>query len=181
MAESVTEEANKPGFGMRLAISSIARRFPLAHNVSTHWLEQRLHGSQEPLNPTPPKILDCRAEDEFNISHIDGAVRINYESSPEEILKLAEIDQSRKDPMDVVCYCSVGYRSSLVAEKLQDYIKKSTDTASTSLSVYNLEGSLFKWANEKRHMVNSQGETTQFAHPYNAVFGKLLNSELRKS
>lgn len=27
--------------------------------------------------------------------------------------------------MDVVCYCSVGYRSSLVAEKLHDYVKKS--------------------------------------------------------
>lgn len=32
------------------------------------------------------------------------------------------------DPMDVVCYCSVGYRSSLVAEKLQDYVKKSKGT-----------------------------------------------------
>lgn len=129
------------------------------------------------------------------------------------------------DPMDVVCYCSVGYRSSLVAEKLQDYVKKSkgtgtktpvslryqglgppvslryqgqisvrklgitsinclvffSDAASTNVSVYNLEGSLFKWANENRHMINSQGETTKFAHPYNTVFGKLLNSELRKS
>lgn len=83
--------------------------------------------------------------------------------------------------MDVVCYCSVGYRSSLVAEKLHDYVKKSKDAASTNISVYNLEGSLFKWANENRHMVNSRGETTKFAHPYNAVFGKLLNSELRKS
>lgn len=182
MAESVTEEANKPGFGMRLAISSIARRFPSAHNVSTHWLDQRLHGGQRSQSPSPPvKILDCRAEDEFNISHIEGAVRINYESSPEELLKLAEIDISRKDPMDVVCYCSVGYRSSLVAEKLQDYVKKSKDAASTNVSVYNLEGSLFKWANENRHMINSQGETTKFAHPYNTVFGKLLNSELRKS
>uniref|UniRef100_K1QEU7 Uncharacterized protein n=1 Tax=Magallana gigas TaxID=29159 RepID=K1QEU7_MAGGI len=151
MAESVTEEASKPGFGMRLAISSIARRFPSARNVSTHWLDQRLHGGQGPQGPSSSvKILDCRAEDEYNISHIEGAVRINYESSPEELLKLAEIDLSRKD------------------------------AASTNLSVYNLEGSLFKWANENRHMVNIRGETTKFAHPYNASHSYASSSILVK-
>ena len=49
------------------------------------------------------------------------------------------------------------------------------------MSFFNLEGSLFKWANESRQMTNSEGCETKFAHPYNAVFGKLLNSDLRKS
>ena len=47
--------------------------------------------------------------------------------------------------------------------------------------LYNLEGSIFKWANEKRPMVDREDQPTSFAHPYNAVFGKLLNSENRKS
>ena len=54
-------------------------------------------------------------------------------------------------------------------------------SSNNRLSFFNLEGSLFKWANENRHMTNSEGCETKFAHPYNAVFGKLLNSDLRKS
>ena len=54
-------------------------------------------------------------------------------------------------------------------------------SSNNRMSFFNLEGSLFKWANENRHMTNSEGCQTKFAHPYNAVFGKLLNSALRKS
>ena len=53
--------------------------------------------------------------------------------------------------------------------------------ASQQPKVYNLEGSLFKWANEGRAMVDDKGEPTVYAHPYNTMFGKLLKSELRKS
>ncbi|XP_055998075.1 uncharacterized protein LOC125683320 isoform X2 [Ostrea edulis] len=168
------------GFGMRLAIASISKRFPQARNISTTWLEGRLHHSQESSSSTSPvKILDCRSEEEFNISHIEDAVNINYESPAEEILTVWKIDQSTHDAVDVVCYCSVGYRSALVAQKLQDHVRKSTEDK--NLSFYNLKGGLFKWANENRRMVDLQGEITKFAHPYNAVFGKLLNSELHKS
>ncbi|XP_048780325.2 uncharacterized protein LOC125683320 isoform X1 [Ostrea edulis] len=189
------------GFGMRLAIASISKRFPQARNISTTWLEGRLHHSQESSSSTSPvKILDCRSEEEFNISHIEDAVNINYESPAEEILTVWKIDQSTHgdhshgnslvnteavitrcftNAVDVVCYCSVGYRSALVAQKLQDHVRKSTEDK--NLSFYNLKGGLFKWANENRRMVDLQGEITKFAHPYNAVFGKLLNSELHKS
>ncbi|XP_061178546.1 uncharacterized protein LOC133187200 [Saccostrea echinata] len=199
MADSLKdEESSKPGIGMRLTIASISKRFPRARNISTQWLFKRLYNSQESQSSQESqnsqgshtfqetqssasrvKILDCRAEDEYNISHIDGAVRVNYESSPEEILHAADIDKSTNDLLDVVCYCSVGYRSALVAQKLQDYVNKSM--GNDHLSFYNMEGSLFKWANENRHMVDQKGDATKFAHPYNAVFGKLLNSELRKS
>ncbi|XP_062613827.1 uncharacterized protein LOC134275575 [Saccostrea cucullata] len=194
MADSLKEEADessKPGVGMRLTIASISKRFPRARNVSTQWLYKRLQNSRESQEKSHDrqesqnsqehhiKILDCRAEDEYNISHIDGAVRINYDSSPDEILQAADIDKTTNESLDVICYCSVGYRSALVAQKLQDHVSKST--GNDHLSFYNMEGSLFKWANENRHMVDQKGEATKFAHPYNAVFGKLLNSELRKS
>ncbi|MFQ5964533.1 MAG: hypothetical protein ACE5KZ_09635 [Candidatus Scalinduaceae bacterium] len=39
--------------------------------------------------------------------------------------------------------------------------------------VYNLEGSIFKWANEGKPLI--QGHTTvQKVYPYNAYWGKLL-------
>ena len=52
---------------------------------------------------------------------------------------------------------------------------------SKPIYVYNLEGSLFKWANEGRPLVDFRGEKTILCHPYNAVFGKMLNRQLRSS
>ena len=48
------------------------------------------------------------------------------------------------------------------------------------VEVYNLEGSLFKWANESRPMVDHKDRPTSCVHPYNVVWGKLLHSHLRK-
>lgn len=50
----------------------------------------------------------------------------------------------------------------------------------SNISVYNLEGSIFKWANEKRSLIDSKGQSTVFVHPYNFLYGKLLKSEFRK-
>ena len=50
-----------------------------------------------------------------------------------------------------------------------------------NISVYNLKGSIFKWANEGRPVVDSSGQAVSKVHPYSAVWGKCLNSELRAS
>ena len=49
-----------------------------------------------------------------------------------------------------------------------------------SLDLYNLEGSLFQWANENRELITCSGHKTKFVHPYNAVWGKLLDYRLRR-
>jgi hypothetical protein len=67
----------------------------------------------------------------------------------------------------IVVYCSVGYRSSVLARKLQDM---------GVTRVYNLEGSIFKWANEERPLVRN-GDTVQKVHPYDAYWGKLLETK----
>ena len=64
-------------------------------------------------------------------------------------------------------YCSVGYRSSILAEKLQDL---------GFTRVYNLEGSIFKWANEGRPLAQDQ-TPVQKVHPYNTDWGKLLEKK----
>ncbi|CAL4079089.1 unnamed protein product, partial [Meganyctiphanes norvegica] len=46
--------------------------------------------------------------------------------------------------------------------------------------VHNLEGSIFKWANEGRPMINNDGNSTKLCHPYNTVFGLTLNKDLKK-
>ena len=49
----------------------------------------------------------------------------------------------------IVTYCSVGYRSGKMAERLQ---------AAGYTNVRNLEGSIFKWANEHRPLVRGESE-----------------------
>ena len=51
----------------------------------------------------------------------------------------------------------------------------------SKIIVYNLEGSIFKWANEGKDLEDNKGLKTLVVHPYNVVWGKLLNAELRCS
>ena len=66
-------------------------------------------------------------------------------------------------------YCSVGYRSGAFAQTLQE--------AGYS-RVENLEGSIFKWANEGRP-VFQDGRRVEKVHPYNDAWGKLLDPSRR--
>ncbi len=42
----------------------------------------------------------------------------------------------------------------------------------------NLKGSIFQWANEGRPVVRD-GEPVREVHPYDAVWGRLLDRDLR--
>ena len=44
--------------------------------------------------------------------------------------------------------------------------------------VYNLEGSIFKWANEHRPLVDRSGPAS-VVHPYNRIWGRLLDDDVR--
>ncbi|KHE91626.1 MAG: hypothetical protein SCABRO_02621 [Candidatus Scalindua brodae] len=107
-------------------------------------------------------LIDARAKEEFRISHISGARNIPY-NSKDIITYLINV----KHDNPIVVYCSVGYRSSILARKLETLGFK---------KVYNLEGSIFKWANEGRSLV--QGQTTVHkVHPYNTRWGSLLEKQ----
>ncbi|MEF8866821.1 MAG: rhodanese-like domain-containing protein, partial [Salinibacter sp.] len=63
----------------------------------------------------------------------------------------------------------VGYRSAGVVQALQ---------RQGFSQVYNLEGSIFRWANEGRPVVRD-GEQVSAVHPYDATWGRLLTDSLR--
>ena len=69
----------------------------------------------------------------------------------------------------VVAYCSVGYRSAGLADGLgqRGYTR-----------VYNLEGSLFQWANEGRPLVDADGPVN-VVHPYGEPWSDLLDEARR--
>lgn len=76
-----------------------------------------------------------------------------------------------------MCYCSVGYRSSECAQALQTASTAGISGAPLPADVHNLDGSLFAWANEGRPVVRDDVPVRD-VHPYNSVFGLLLNADL---
>ncbi|NQZ78135.1 MAG: rhodanese-like domain-containing protein [Ekhidna sp.] len=104
-------------------------------------------------------ILDTRAEEEYAVSHIAGARFIDYDS-----FKIKEVKDIDKD-QEVIVYCSVGYRSERIGEKLQ----KAGFT-----NVKNLYGGIFQWKNEGFEVVGSSNQVTDSVHTYNKSWGKWL-------
>lgn len=138
----------------------IVARFPKVQWVDTETLAEWMEAapSDEPL------LLDARAADEFAVSHLLGAQRVDPNHPGIATLELAT---DRK----VVVYCSVGYRSGAIAEQL---------AAAGYEDVYNLEGGIFAWANEGRPVFRGNVQVA-VVHPYDAVWGVLLRNDLRAS
>ncbi|XP_063605469.1 uncharacterized protein LOC134780596 [Penaeus indicus] len=129
-------------------------------------------------------LLDVREEDEYNVSHLENARRVRDSLNAEEVEELLKEvlkpfnEKEPEEVLKIVCYCSLGYRSSDLARKLKTQIDKVKP--STSLQIFNLEGSIFKWANEGRKLVDNYGNDTTYVHPYNMVFGMTLKKCLHK-
>ncbi len=104
-------------------------------------------------------ILDTRAEQEYKVSHIEGARFVDYDN-----FKPKDVKDIRKD-QEIIVYCSVGYRSERVGEKLQ----KAGYT-----NVKNLYGGIFGWKNEGFEVVGQNNEPTDSVHVYNRLWGKWL-------
>lgn len=107
-------------------------------------------------------VLDTREKIEYDISHIPGAHFASYSNF--------ELDPLLELPRDttIVVYCSIGYRSEKIGEKL----KKAGFT-----KVYNLYGSLFEWANQSYPMENEEGSTTNKVHTYNKQWSKWVDDK----
>ena len=99
-------------------------------------------------------VLDTRAAAEYRVSHLEGARFIDYDAfSPAAVQ-----DLPRTQP--VVVYCSVGYRSERIGEKLK---------ALGFRDVRNLYGGIFQWINEAYPVVDEHGRTSR-VHPYSALW-----------
>lgn len=138
----------------------INRKYPTVTPLTTKELAQWVNTQSKPQ----PILLDARSEAEYQLSHIQQAERIDPYYPNLEALTLS------KD-MPIVVYCSVGYRSARIAQQLQQV---------GFSHVYNLEGSIFQWANEKRSVYKNDCPTT-LVHPYNALWGQLLERKYRAS
>ena len=135
----------------------VRRDFPGVEHVSTAELARLLESENAPV------LLDVREQAEYDVSHLPGAIRVQPGSDASELVETLE------SGTPIVAYCSVGYRSSELVQKLSE--RGFTD-------VHNLEGSIFEWANEG-HRVERDGEDVREVHPFDKSWGALLDEELR--
>ena len=118
---------------------------------------------QERLGSPRLRLLDIRSRDDYSRGHLPGAV---WAETPSEITAVL---RTVSDQQPVVLYCSVGVRSSKAAANLM---------RSGRAYVFNLQGSIFKWANEGRPLT-ADDHIAHVVHPYNERWGVLLKPELR--
>ncbi len=109
-------------------------------------------------------LLDTRTNREFQVSHIAGAELIDYESFHNEDVN--HIPKNKK----VVVYCSVGYRSERIGEKLQEL---------GFTEVYNLYGGIFQWKNQDHQVVDAKNLPTENVHAYNKSWGQWLEKGVK--
>jgi rhodanese-related sulfurtransferase len=139
-------------------IRELAReKYPSVKQIRTETLAMWLVDT----NRIQPLLVDVRSDEEFAVSHIRNAM---HAVSVERVKQLAI-----GADVPVVVYCAVGYRSSAFAQKLQ----KAGVT-----NVFNLDGSIFQWANEGREIVRA-GMPVKDVHPYDRKWGQLLKPEYR--
>ena len=74
------------------------------------------------------------------------------------------IDERIDYATPIVVYCSVGYRSSAIARRLESLGYR---------NVLNLSGSIFQWVNENRS-VYREGKPVTKVHPYQKFWQHLL-------
>lgn len=109
-------------------------------------------------------FIDSREKAEYEVSHIKDAIWVGYDS-----LDFTNVECLAKDSKLVV-YCSVGYRSEKVAEKLK---------AKGFTNVSNLYGGIFEWKNQGNQVVDKKNQPTDSVHAYNKMWGIWLNKGVK--
>ena len=111
------------------------------------------------------RIFDAREREEFEVSHIPGAEFVGYNHF--------DIHAYSKLPKDtpIVVYCSIGYRSEKIGERLK---------AKGFTKVYNLYGSIFEWANRGYPLINEKGREVREVHTYNKDWSRWVDASKAK-
>ena len=111
-----------------------AQKFPEVEGITAATLQQ-LQQQEELV------LIDVRSPEEIAVSHIRGAITA------------AEFERNLSQYQDVraIAYCTIGYRSGLYAQKLEQQ----------GIKVLNLEGSLLSWTHAGGELVNAAGKTNK--------------------
>ncbi len=135
-------------------------KYPAVNHISDQEVEKMRKESEEIV------IFDVRESAEFEVSHLAGAIQVDPDISSATFNQMYGESVSGKT---VVFYCSVGRRSSLLADKVSDQL-----SAQGADEIYNLQHGIFGWHNEQRALI-ADTEKTDYVHPFNWFWGRLLD------
>lgn len=147
---------------LSMSYSSFAQTNSKAYGAMLHMLYKNTVPlvSVTELKKQPNAILlDTRSKAEYDVSHLPNAHWVGYDD-----FSMKRMEGVPKNG-NVVVYCSVGYRSERIGEKL---------IAGGYQHVHNLYGSLFEWVNEGNPVVDRQGKQTNRVHGYSKLWGVWL-------
>jgi rhodanese-related sulfurtransferase len=109
--------------------------------------------------------LDVRTAAEYAVSHKAEAVHVEPDISADDFI--ARHGEAIRGKVLLV-YCSVGKRSSHLAERLGE-----TMMQHGAAGVFNIEGGIFGWHNDFRPLKRRMNPT-QYVHPFNEEWARYL-------
>jgi rhodanese-related sulfurtransferase len=114
-------------------------------------------------NRPPPLLIDARPENQFAVSHIQGAVRLDPKQPD-----LAPLEHVPRD-QPIVVYDAAGVVGTAVVIGL---------VQAGFSRVSNLEGGIFRWVNEGHPIANDAGQATK-VYPVSWGWSRLLKARFR--
>lgn len=129
----------------------IEEDYPAVDHIDSQTFLESKSTSQELV------VFDVREPEEYAVSHLKGAIQVDPDISQEDFL--ARFGDVLKDKQ-VVFYCSVGRRSSLLADKVSDSLFESG-----AEEIFNLKHGIFGWHDEEKPLVIAN-QSTEYVHPF---------------
>lgn len=114
-------------------------------------------------------LFDVRDRQEFETSHLPGAINIDPDMTAE---RFSSEHGRELEGHSVVFYCAVGVRSAVMLKRIGPAIAPYRPAAA-----YNLRGGIFRWFAEGRKIVDATGPATMI-HPYDEAWRGLLQRTL---
>lgn len=153
-------------FTLKAISEDLVRDYPAITHIRSETLQAGLLKSPETY-----LIFDVREQDEFRVSHLRGAQHLSPGTWTSGFFK--QYGHKPFKGRKIIFYCSVGVRSSKMANALREELLKRG-----AAGVYNLKAGLFGWANRDFAMVDKSGSTS-YIHPFDQHWGQLIQSRQR--
>ena len=140
-------------------VASVQKRYTKIGHISPHELLLQMRAGADLV------LIDTREAEEYAVSHLARAERLDPNAW---VWAFKERFGHRVAGKTVVFYCSVGERSSRMAEHVLDAAR-----AGGAREVLNLAGGIFAWHNAQLPLSSAAGPTDH-VHPYDGEWGRLV-------
>ena len=111
-------------------------------------------------------LFDVRESAEFKVSHLKNAIHVSPSTDVSRFIITYQLKGK-----SLVFYCSVGMRSSIFAQKVQNH-----RDLPASAKIYNLAGGIFNWHNQHLPLFQNQ-QPTDLVHPYGFFWKRFINRQ----